>query len=51
MPIPVDTDYSAYVITGYAIGAVGLIGMFVWTVLRLVAAQQKLEQAEKDDTP
>jgi hypothetical protein len=51
MPIPVDTDYTAYVVTGYAIGGVALIGMFVWTVLRLVAAQHKLEQAEKDDAP
>ena len=49
MPIPLDTDYTAYVVTGYTIGAVGLIGMLVWTVLRLSAARRKLEQAEKDD--
>lgn len=51
MPIHVDTDYTAYVVWAYAIGAVGLGGVLAWTVLRLTAARRKLEQAEKDDTP
>jgi Heme exporter protein D (CcmD) len=51
MPNPVDTDYSAYVIWAYAIGATGLGGVLAWTVIRLTVAKRKLEQAEKDDTP
>lgn len=49
MPVTVDTDYTAYVVFGYAVGAISLLGLTIWTVLRLIAAQRKLEQAEKDD--
>ncbi len=49
MPVIVDTDYTAYVVVGYAVGAVGLLGLTIWTVLRLIAARRKLEHAEKDD--
>lgn len=49
MPITVDTDYTAFVVWGYAVGVLGLAGVTLWTVLRLMAAKRKLQQAEKDD--
>lgn len=49
MPI-VDTDYTAFVVWGYSIGAAGLLGVLAWTVLRLRAAQKRLAEAEKDET-
>jgi hypothetical protein len=51
MPVTVDTDYTAYVVFAYSAGAIGLLGITLWTVLRLIAAHRKLEQAEKDDAP
>jgi hypothetical protein len=49
MPVTVDTDYTAYVVFGYSVGVIGLLGVTIWTVLRLIAAQRKLAQAEKDE--
>jgi len=49
MPVTVDTDYTTFVVFGYAVGAIGLAGVTLWTVLRLMKAQRKLEQAEKED--
>lgn len=49
MPVTVDTDYTAYLAFAYGAGAVGLLGVTIWTVHRLIAARRKLEQAEKDD--
>ena len=48
MPVTVDTDYTAYVVFGYSVGVIGLLGVTIWTVLRLVNAQRKLEQAESE---
>lgn len=49
MPVTVDTDYTAFVVFAYGAGGAGLIGVTIWTVLRLIAAQRKLAQAEKDE--
>lgn len=49
MPVTVDTDYTAFVVWGYAVGVLGLAGVTIWTVLRLMKAQRQLQQAEKDD--
>lgn len=47
----VDTDYTVYVVWGYAVGILALAGVTLWTVLRLMKAHRQLQQAEKDDAP
>lgn len=43
--------YTPYVLTSYGIAAVVIIGLIVWSVLRLSNARRKLAEAERDDTP
>lgn len=49
MPI-VDTDYSAYVNATYLIAIGALLAMLGWSALRLMRAQQRLEDAESGDS-
>lgn len=41
--------YTPYVLTSYGIAAVVVFGLLVWTVMRVINAQRKLAEAEKDD--
>jgi heme exporter protein CcmD len=43
--------YTPYVLTSYGIAAVVIIGLIVWSVVRLSNARRKLAEAERDDTP
>jgi heme exporter protein CcmD len=43
--------YTPYVLTSYGIAAVVIIGLIVWSVLRLSNARRKLAEAERDETP
>ena len=44
---PIDTDYNAYVYATYAIALVALAAAFGWSVLRLMTARRKLDEAER----
>ena len=43
--------YTPYVLTSYGIAAVVIVGLIVWSVVRLSNARRKLAEAERDDTP
>ena len=43
--------YTPYVLTSYAIAAVVLTGLIIWSLMRLAKARRKLAEAEKDETP
>lgn len=43
--------YTPYVLTSYGIAAVVIIGLIVWSVVRVSNARRKLAEAERDDAP
>lgn len=46
--------YTPYVLTSYGIAAAVIIGLIVWSVVRVTAAKKKLDAIEgvtKDATP
>ena len=43
--------YTPYVLTSYGIAAVVVLSLLIWSVVRVMNAQKKLTEAEKDDTP
>ena len=43
--------YTPYVLTSYGIAAAVIVGLIVWSVVRLSNARRKLAEAERDDTP
>lgn len=42
--------YTPYVLTSYGIAAVVIVGLLIWSVLRVTNAQKKLAEAERDDS-
>lgn len=42
--------YTPYVLTSYGIAAVVIVGLLIWSVLRVTNAQKKLTEAERDDS-
>jgi heme exporter protein CcmD len=44
-------QYTPYVLTSYAIGAVVIVGLIIWSALRVSNARRRLAEAEKEDTP
>ncbi|RYG31400.1 MAG: heme exporter protein CcmD [Burkholderiales bacterium] len=42
--------YTPYVLTSYGIAAVVLIGLVVWTVMRVTNAKKKLEAIEPSNS-
>jgi heme exporter protein CcmD len=43
--------YTPYVLTSYGIAAVVIVGLIIWSVMRVSKARRKLTEAERDDTP
>ena len=41
--------YTPYVLTSYGIAAVVIVGLIVWSLMRLSNARRKLAEAERDD--
>ena len=41
--------YTPYVLTSYGIAAVVVFGLLAWSVMRVLNAQKKLAEAERDD--
>ncbi len=42
--------YTPYVLTSYGIAAVVIVGLLVWSILRVGNARKKLDTVEKDET-
>lgn len=43
--------YTPYVLTSYGIAAVVIIGLIIWSVVRVSNARRKLAEAEREDAP
>ncbi len=43
--------YTPYVLTAYGIAAVVVIGLIVWSVLRVINAKKKLDAVETEKAP
>jgi heme exporter protein CcmD len=41
--------YTPYVLTSYGIAAVMIVGLLVWSIVRVTNAQKKLSEAERED--
>lgn len=41
--------YTPYVLSAYAIAATVLVGLLVWSIVRVTNARKKLDSVEKDE--
>lgn len=41
--------YTPYVLTSYGIAAVVIVGLLVWSIVRITNARKKLDTVEKDE--
>lgn len=41
--------YTPYVLTSYGIAAVVIVGLLVWSILRVANAKRKLDAVEKEE--